>query len=225
MPEFRGDDDPLLLDYCAESATVHERATVERPCRIGERTVINRHAHVMPRAIIGEDCYIGQNVTLGVGVMLGQHVRILNNSMIISGAILENGVYCGPSTIIMPIERLRANRPPVSQMTPTLAREDACIGANCAIAAGLTLGRACFIEAGSVVDRNIPDFAIACGNPIILNGWRCVCGQTLAFEDAAAACTRCNAQYLKKSADKVTLAAPSPHLSPPRSVEQRRLGL
>lgn len=208
------------MDYCAASATIHTAACVDRPCRIGDYTVINRYAHVMTRAIIGDSCYIGQNVTIGAGVMIGHHVRILNNSMILSGAILENGVYWGPSTVMAPLDRLRANHAPLSRITPTLAREGATIAAHGAIAAGVTLGRFCFIEAGGVVDRNIPDFAVACGNPITLIGWRCECGAPLTFQDDRAACLPCARRYVRESAEKVTLASPPT----PGSVERRHPG-
>jgi len=48
---------------------------------------------------------------------------------------------------------------------PVAIKDFVWVGANVTIVPGVTIGEGCIIGAGSVVTRNVPDFAIVCGNP------------------------------------------------------------
>lgn len=192
-----------LEDNRAESSFIHESAYVDRPCKIGERTAILHFSHVMANSIIGNHCHIGHNVTIYTGVLIGDHVRIMNNATLNSGVIMQDEVYCGPSTIFTDIKHIRGKSVPISPIRPTLVKRGAHIGANSTLASGLSIGMYTFIEAGTVIDRNIPDFAIVCGNPLKIDGWRCACGDALSFSKDKAMCAQCGKTYLKDSERKV----------------------
>ena len=53
---------------------------------------------------------------------------------------------------------------------------------------GHTLGQACFVAAGAVVTRDVPDYALVAGNPARRIGWVCQCGARLVFKGDEAAC-------------------------------------
>jgi len=57
------------------------------------------------------------------------------------------------------------------------------------------LGRYCFIGAGTVVNRNIPDHALVVGNPAKQIGWVCECGERLT---ADLECLTCEKKYEKR---------------------------
>jgi UDP-2-acetamido-3-amino-2,3-dideoxy-glucuronate N-acetyltransferase len=80
----------------------------------------------------------------------------------------------------------------------TLVKQGASIGANATIVCGITLGSYCFIGAGSVVTRDVPDYALVYGNPARVRGWMCQCGIGLNFENDRAHCADCGAQYEKQ---------------------------
>ncbi|MEM0951444.1 MAG: acyltransferase [Cyanobacteria bacterium P01_H01_bin.74] len=189
-------------DDTAESGIfIHETSTVEPPSQIGANTTVHQFSHVMSNAIIGRSCKIGRNVTIESGVMVGNFVDIMHNSQINSGVIVEDNVYCGFSVVFEDTRRIRATPKTISQVSPTIVRKGASIGANTTVASGNTIGQFSFIEAGSIVDRNIPDFAVACGNPIQLIGWRCKCGQALTLKknQKAVKCNYCNRHYNRQS--------------------------
>lgn len=163
----------------ASTAFVHESSYVDAPCQIGAYTNIYHFSRVMAHSIIGEHCHIGQNVTVSSGVMVGNDVQVMNNTLLNSGVILQDKVYCGPSTVFTEQKRVRKQDGYISQITPSLVKLGAHIGANTTIASGFTIGQYAFIEAGSVIDRNIPDFAVVYGNPIQFVGWQCQCGQSI----------------------------------------------
>jgi UDP-2-acetamido-3-amino-2,3-dideoxy-glucuronate N-acetyltransferase len=88
----------------------------------------------------------------------------------------------------------------------TLVRRGASLGANCTVVCGITIGRYAFVGAGSVVTRNIPDYALVYGNPARVRGWMCACGIGLEFGcgegEIRADCAACGAAYVK-SQDRV----------------------
>jgi UDP-2-acetamido-3-amino-2,3-dideoxy-glucuronate N-acetyltransferase len=213
------DHDAILADYRAETAYIHESSYVDAPCRIGEHTAILHFTHVMPHAIIGDHCHIGRNVTIASGVLVGNHVKVMNNVQLSSGVILENNVYCGPCVTFTDNRHVRAIPGTISRISPTLVRQGAQVGPNTTVASGFTIGRFAFIEAGTIVDRNIPDFAIVYGNPLKFAGWRCECGQSLNLypssvskydrpakagnSEATVTCAYCGKRYERQSKWKV----------------------
>jgi UDP-2-acetamido-3-amino-2,3-dideoxy-glucuronate N-acetyltransferase len=189
----------------ASEVYVHESSYVDSPCRIGSHTSILHFSHIMAHAIIGSFCQIGRHVVIESGVMVGDYVCVMNNTQLNSGVILENYVYCGSSVVFDEGNRVRAMDHTVSKISPTLVREGALISANATVASGYTIGQYAFVEAGSIVDRNIPDFAIVYGNPIKLAGWRCKCGKSLSITESTTEvkCQHCSRYYARQSPWKI----------------------
>ncbi len=189
---------------CQEETFIHESAYVDEPVEIGHGTSIMHFTHVMANSMIGNHCQIGHNVTIASGVLIGHNVRVLNNAMLSSGVIMEHDVYCGPATVFTALKYIRGEAGNISTIHPTLVKRGASIGANTTVATGLTIGQFAFVESGSVIDRNIPDFAIVCGNPVQFSGWRCECGQTLKFviQDITS-CSRCGRKYTRQSESEI----------------------
>jgi UDP-2-acetamido-3-amino-2,3-dideoxy-glucuronate N-acetyltransferase len=179
---------------------VHESSYVDQPATIGESTKIWHFSHIMRDCVIGRRCNIGQNVVVSPGCTIGDNVKIQNNVSIYTGVVLENDVFCGPSAVFTNVINPRSHVPRQDEYRQTLVKSGASIGANATIVCGHTLGRYCFVGAGSVVTRDVPDFALVVGNPARLTGWVCYCGCKLplatcpdGIEDCL--CTTCNRRY------------------------------
>ena len=82
----------------------------------------------------------------------------------------------------------------MDQVRPTLVKQGATIGANATIICGVTLGRYSFIGAGSVVTKDIDDYALVMGNPARQVGHMCECGERL---DGSISCRVCGKKYEK----------------------------
>ena len=50
-------------------------------------------------------------------------------------------------------------------LMPVAINDDVWIGSNCSILGGVTIGKGAVIGAGSIVTRDIPEYAIAMGSP------------------------------------------------------------
>jgi UDP-2-acetamido-3-amino-2,3-dideoxy-glucuronate N-acetyltransferase len=54
---------------------------------------------------------------------------------------------------------------------PTLLRRGCSIGANATVVCGVTIGRYALVAAGSVITRDVPDYALMVGVPARQVGW------------------------------------------------------
>ena len=149
---------------------------------------------------IGEKCNIGQNVMIGPDTSIGNGCKIQNNVSIYKGVTLEDEVFCGPSMVFTNIFNPRAAISKMDQVRPTLVKRGATIGANATIVCGVTLGAYCFVGAGAVVNRDVPDYALVVGNPAQQIGWVCQCGERLKDDLECAVCGR---QYERSNLELV----------------------
>lgn len=174
---------------------VHESSYLDQPCAVGAGTKIWHFCHVMKDSVIGRDCVLGQNVLVSSGVRIGDGCKIQNNVSLYTGVVLEDGVFCGPSMVFTNVVNPRSEIVRRDEFKPTLVRRGASIGANATIVCGVTLGEYCFVGAGAVVTRDVPDFALVVGNPARQRGWMCRCGVRL---DADRGCRACGAAYAER---------------------------
>src|ERR1035441_8389348 len=188
------------LDYF-----VHPSSFVDEPCSIGAGTKIWHFSHIMGNCRIGPKCNIGQNVVISPDVVIGSNVKIQNNVSVYTGFILEDDVFCGPSMVFTNVTNPRSHVLRKSEYKQTLVKRGASLGANCTIVCGITIGRYAFVGAGSVVTRDVPDYALVYGNPARVRGWMCACGIGLNFGGAngegRGKCTACGAEYVKKDSE------------------------
>jgi predicted dehydrogenase/acetyltransferase-like isoleucine patch superfamily enzyme len=187
-------DSLLFTRYSLPDVFVHPTAVIDDKVAIGSGSKIWHFSHVLGGSQIGENCNIGQNVVIGPDVTIGKQCKIQNNVSVYKGVTLEDGVFCGPSMVFTNIYNPRAEIRKMDQVRATLVKKGATIGANSTIICGSTLGRYCFIGAGAVVNKNVPDHALVVGNPAKQIGWACKCGERLT-EDLE--CLACEKQYNK----------------------------
>ena len=180
---------------------VHESAYVDANVEIGEGTGIWHFSHVQSNTRIGKHCTLGQNVNVANNVVIGDYCKIQNNVSVYEGVTLEDYVFCGPSMVFTNIMNPRCKYPQRGSefYLKTLVKEGASIGANATVVCGHTLGRHCFVGAGSTVIRDVPDYALVVGNPARIVGWVCECGGRLDFsESVECACPKCGMKYRKE---------------------------
>ncbi|MDY0149696.1 MAG: DapH/DapD/GlmU-related protein [Kiritimatiellia bacterium] len=149
----------------------HDSAYVDEGAVIGAGTKIWHFSHIMKGATIGERCVFGQNVNVDGGVIIGSNVKVQNNVSIYTGTVIEDDVFLGPSCVLTNVTNPRSQVNRHSLYEKTLIRRGATIGANATIVCGVTLGRYCFIAAGSVVTKDVPDYGLVMGNPARQKGW------------------------------------------------------
>lgn len=173
----------------------HATAVIDNGCQIGDGTRIWHFSHVMTGARVGKNCNFGQNVMISPGVVIGDNVKIQNNVSVYTGVELEGDVFCGPSMVFTNVINPRSHVSRKEEYRHTLVKRGASIGANATIVCGVTLGKYCFVGAGAVVTRDVPDYALMVGVPAKQAGWVCNCGNGLPASTTPA-CSACGRQYL-----------------------------
>ena len=174
---------------------IHESSYIDQPCQIGDHTKIWHFSHIMKNTRVGSNCSIGQNAFIGEGVILGDNVKVQNNVSIFTGVSCEDDVFLGPSMVFTNVINPRSFIERKADYLPTRIKKGASIGANATIVCGNTIGSYALIGSGSVITRDIPDFALVYGVPGKLIGWVCKCAHQLEFANHTAICALCKTEY------------------------------
>jgi len=167
----------------------HESSYVDDGAIIGAGTKIWHFSHILAGARIGENCVFGQNVNVAGGVVIGNNVKVQNNVSIYTGTTIEDDVFLGPSCVLTNVTNPRSQINRHDLYEKTVIRRGATVGANATIVCGVTLGRYCFIAAGSVVSKDVPDYALMVGNPARQKGWMSRHGHVLSRESFVVDCS------------------------------------
>lgn len=175
---------------------VHNSAIIEPGSTIGKNSKIWHFSHIMSNSILGEKCNIGQNVVVSPNVKLGTNVKVQNNVSIYTGVICEDDVFLGPSMVFTNVINPRSAVNRKDQYLKTIVKKGATIGANATIICGNNIGIYALIGAGSVVTKEIADYALVVGNPSRQIGWVSEYGHKLVFNDnKLAICKESNQVY------------------------------
>ena len=133
--------------------------------------------------VIGEHSYIGCDVTFDVQkqgkIIIGQFIRI-NKGCIISSA---KGVKIGNNVLIGEYTSIRDSNHKILKgqlirnqglsSSEIIIGDDVWIGRGCVILKGVHIGKGSLIAANSVVNKSIPEYKIAGGNPAKIIKDRC----------------------------------------------------
>jgi len=185
-----------------QPARIHPTADVAASAVIGPGTSVWNQAQVRDGARIGSNCVLGKNAYVDAGVQMGDRVKIQNNVSVYQGVTIEDGVFVGPHVCFTNDKVPRAiNRDGSAktdadwEVSPTLVRRGAALGANSTILPGVSIGRWAMVGSGSVVTRDVLDYELVVGNPARRIGTACPCGEPLRDADDGSPfegdCPRC----------------------------------
>lgn len=161
----------FVADSRYPNVLIHESSYIDDHVTIGEDTSIWHFCHILSQVAIGRRCTIGQNVMIGPRVTVGNGCKIQNNVSLYEGVVLEDEVFCGPSCVFTNVTNPRSAISRKHEIKSTIVRRGATIGANATIVCGHSIGAFAFIAAGSVVTKDVPNYALMAGVPARRIGW------------------------------------------------------
>jgi len=183
----------------------HESSYIDENVNIGDGTKIWHFSHVLSGTTIGENCSFGQNCVVGPKVNIGNGVKVQNNISIYEGVEVEDDVFLGPSMVFTNVVNPRSFIVRREEFKITLLKKGCSIGANATVVCGNTIGRYALVGAGSVINKDVKDFALMVGVPARQIGWVSVAGNRLEFDENNIAIDSFDNTKYKLQNDEVTL--------------------
>jgi UDP-2-acetamido-3-amino-2,3-dideoxy-glucuronate N-acetyltransferase len=132
-------------------ARVYDQVNLYK-CKIGKNTKIDAFVYVEEDVVIGDNC------------------KIRPFAFIPTGVVIEDNVFIAPNVTFTNDKYPRSHGD--WKLLRTTVKKYASIGAGSVINPGITIGENALIGAGSTVTKDIPDNAIARGNPARVVGSR-----------------------------------------------------
>ena len=164
-------------------------AQVAADAQVGDTTVVWGLAQIREGAVLGADCVVGRGAYVGAGVRIGDRVKVQNLAQVYEPAVVEDGVFIGPSAILTNDEFPRAIRPDGSRVDAShwhpvgvTLRRGCSVGAGAVCVAPVVVGAWAMVAAGAVVVQDVPDFALVAGTPARRIGWVGPAGRRLLDE-------------------------------------------
>lgn len=151
---------------------IHKTADIHKTAKVNKTSSVWNWVKVRENAVVGKNCILAKGVYIGKGVVVGNNVKIQNNVSIYEGVTIEEGVFIGPHVVFTNDKypsaiddqgKLKGDKD--WKLEKTTVKSGASIGANSTILPGITIGKFALIGAGSVVTKDVPDFALVYGNP------------------------------------------------------------
>lgn len=138
----------------------------ENGIQLGEDTLIGPYVSLSAGMLPGQELISDSIVTIGDRCLIGRQSSIVGHFDITIG----NDVYFGPNVYVtdqnhsvddldVPIGRQSAGEKAVS------IGDGSWLGANVVVLPGVTIGRHVAVGAGAIVTSDLPDHAVAVGNP------------------------------------------------------------
>jgi len=143
---------------------IHQTAKVSPEAKIGDGTKIWINSQIREKSEIGTNCIISKDTYIDTEVKIGNNCKIQNSVSVYHGVTIEDDVFVGPNACFTNDKVPRAFDENWN-ITPTLVKKGASIGANATIVCGVTLGEYCMVAAGSVVTKDVEPYSLVIGNP------------------------------------------------------------
>lgn len=151
---------------------VQDSADVSPQATIGDGSSVWHLAQVRENAVLGENCIVGRGAYVGTGVVMGDNCKLQNYALVYEPAVLGNGVFVGPAVVFTNDHFPRSVDPDGKlkrgddwEAVGVTVKDGASIGARSVCVAPVTIGRWALVAAGSVVTKDVPDFALVAGVP------------------------------------------------------------
>ena len=191
--------------------SISPSADVAKDSLVAASATIWGLAQIREEARVGENVIVGRGAYIGKGVKIADNCKIQNYALIYEPATLEQGVFVGPSVVFTNDKFPRAITPNFKSKAAedwdpvgVHVKEGASIGARSVCVAPLVVGRWSMIAAGSVVTKNVPDFALMAGVPARRIGWVGRMGQKLnqnELDETIFVCPITNSKYKQKTSE------------------------
>lgn len=159
----KGKKEGELTLTIGDGSLIRSFSTIYAGTRIGKYFTTGTMVSIREDNIIGDHVVVGTGTILEFGNKIGNNVRI-HSGCFMEMAEIEDNAVIGPCVVM--IDDLHLPCPRMKECVGGVKiGRGAKIGANTTLLPGVKIGRNALIGAGSVVTKDIPQNAVAVGNP------------------------------------------------------------
>ena len=163
METFKRNPNEIDGSIVGKNCTLRSHGTIYSLAVLGDNVQTGHYYLIRENTKIGDHTLVGTNVTIDNDCKIGKNVSIQSGVYIPTGTVIEDDVFLAPNVC------LTNDRRPAFlkewKCEPVYIGALATLGANSTILPGVVIGKAALIGAGSVVTKDVPDFAVVYGVP------------------------------------------------------------
>lgn len=149
---------PTIIGH---DSIVRSHTIIYAACNIGARFSSGHRVTVREDTIVGEGCSIGTMSDIQGQVKIGKFCRLHSNVHLAQGSSLGDFVFMYPYSVMT-----NDPYPPSNDIRGGFIGSYTQVGVHAVILPGIKVGENCLVGANSVVNKRLPDFSLAMGDPI-----------------------------------------------------------
>jgi acetyltransferase-like isoleucine patch superfamily enzyme len=142
------------------NSIVRSHAIIYAACTIGPHFCSGHRVTIRENSNIGESCSIGTLSDIQGDVKMGNYCRLHSNVHVAQGCAMGNFVFLYPFSVMT-----NDPYPPSADIKGGYIGSYSQVGVHAVILPGIKVGENCLIGANSVVNKRLPDFSLAMGDP------------------------------------------------------------
>lgn len=147
-----------------KNAIIREPTIIYPDNEIGDNFQTGHFVVIRENNKIGNNVSIGINSEVAYNIIIEDNVRIHSKCFIPEYSVIKKNAWIGPN-VIFTNDKYPNSKNGKSNLKGPIIGEYAKIGANSTILPEIRIGKHALIGAGTVVVKDIPDYAIIVGNP------------------------------------------------------------
>jgi acetyltransferase-like isoleucine patch superfamily enzyme len=140
---------------------VRSHSIIYAGCTIGPRFSSGHRVTIRENSSIGEHCSIGTLSDIQGSAKIGRYCRLHSNVHIAQGCSMGDFVFLYPFSVMT-----NDPFPPSVDIKGGYIGNYSQVGVHAVLLPGIQVGENCLIGANSVVNRRVPDYSLAMGDPI-----------------------------------------------------------
>jgi acetyltransferase-like isoleucine patch superfamily enzyme len=143
------------------NSIVRSHTIIYAACVIGPQFSSGHRVTIRENSIIGESCVIGTLSDIQGNVKVGDYCRLHSNVHVAQGCSIGDFVFLYPFSVMT-----NDPCPPSTDIKGGHIGNYTVVGVHAVILPKIQVGENCLIGANSVVNKRLPDYSLAMGDPV-----------------------------------------------------------